>query len=134
MRLKKTLKLAHEGKLYAPKSFKIASVYELRLVCNGCGAADAKFDFIPDTIYFTYIGYACHIHDWMYDEGETIEDKERADRIFLNNLYRIIKIENAWWKPTFLMRQRALKYYLAVKHFGGDAFWSGKQDLSKRLK
>lgn len=128
IRLEKTQSMVREGLLYAPESFKEALYYELNLVCNGCGAAGAKFDFIPDTIYFTYIGYACHIHDWMYDEGLTIEDKECADRVFLNNLYRIIKHKNAWYKPTFLMRQRALKYYLAVKHFGGDAFWAGKDN------
>lgn len=128
MNLRKTQRFVKDKLLFAPDSFKKAPYYELELVCNGCGAAGAKFDFIPDTIYFTYIGYACHIHDWMYDEGLTIEDKDQADRVFLNNLYRIIKLNKAWWKPTFLMRRRALKYYLAVKHFGGDAFWTGKND------
>lgn len=119
--------MARDGLIYAPETFKQANLYELELVCNGCGAADAKFDFIPDTIYFTYIGYACHIHDWMYDEGLTAEDKNKADDVFLDNLYRVIKLNDAWWKPTFLMRQRAKEYFLGVAKFGGDAFWKGKE-------
>lgn len=121
-----TASLVSVGCLFAPASFKKATSYELALVCNGCGAANAKFDFIPDSIYGTYVGEACDIHDWMYDEGVTIEDKEQADRVFLNNLYRLIKMRDKWYKPTFLMRRRALKYYLGVKYFGGMAFWDGK--------
>lgn len=126
IRIKKTQNMARAGLLDAPETFKEASLYELELVCNGCGAADAKFDFIPDTIYFTYIGYACHIHDWRYDEGLTVEDKQEADEEFLDNLYLIIKLKDEWWKPTFLMRQRAKEYFLGVEKFGDDAFWKGK--------
>ena len=126
-KLEKTLQLAKNKILYAPDSFKVASLYELNLVCNGCGAADAKFDFVPDKIYGTYIGYACHIHDWMYDEGETLEAKDEADRVFLNNLLRIIKLKDKWYKPTALMRVRAREYYLGVKYFGGPAYWAGKK-------
>jgi len=133
-KLEKTVALVNSGDLYAPVSFMTATLYELNLVCNGCGAANAKFDFVPDRIYSLYIGHACQIHDWMYDEGETAEDKDKADRVFLNNLYRIIKLGDEWYLPTFLMRRRALKYYLGVKHFGGSAFWEGKKDGTNKLK
>lgn len=118
--------LAKTGTLFAPPSFKITHVLELEKVCNGCGSASAKIDFVPDRIYGTYIGYACHIHDWMYHIGRTIEDKDEADRAFLNNILRIFKRENKWYKPMFLMRIRARNYYYAVKLFGGPAFWDGK--------
>ena len=125
--LNRSIKLAAAGALYAPASFKAASYNELKRVCNGCGAANAKFDFIPDRIYGTHIGSACNIHDWMYEVGSTIEDKDEADRVMLNNLYRLIERDkHKWYKPTFLQRQRALKYYFFVKHLGGSAFWSGK--------
>lgn len=113
--------------LWAPTSFLTTDLDTLLDVCNGCGAANAKFDFVPDRIYGTYIGYACVIHDWMYDVGRTIEDKEEADRVFLNNLLRLISREEKWYKPNFLMRRRAYKYYWAVKCFGGPAYWQGKQ-------
>jgi len=125
--LYETRDLTKKRILFAPESFKIATIGQLRSVCNGCGAANAKFDFIPDTIYFTYVGYACNIHDWMYYIGKTINDKDEADRVFLNNLCRLIKRDNSWWKPKFLMRRRAKKYYLAVKYFGGDAFWDNNE-------
>ncbi len=122
--------LAQMEVLHAPASFKNATSERLSDVCNGCGAANAKFDFVPDRIYGTYIGYACHIHDWMYNEGRTIEDKEEADRVFLNNVLRIIdRDKRKWYKPTRLQRRRAKKYYLAVKYLGGSAYWAGKQTI-----
>jgi len=126
-RLLRTAILARDGTLYAPQSFKDATYYELNLVCNGCGAGDAKFDFVPDRIYGTYIGHACHIHDWMYDEGLTANDKVVADKQFLVNMEKLISRDTAWYKPKFLMIQRAIKYYLAVKKFGDKAFWKGKE-------
>ena len=119
--------LARTGYLSAPASFRNGNPELLFKVCNGCGAANAKFNFVPDTIYGTYIGYACMIHDWQYDQGRTIEDKESADRIFLNNMLRIINHENDWYKPTTLMRCRAKEYYIAVKYYGGPSFWVNKE-------
>lgn len=113
-------------RLFAPDSFKSASTVERDKICNGCGAANSKFDFVPDSIYGLKICSACDIHDWMYHFGETIEDKEQADRVFLNNLLRLIEAQtgtlNRLLKP--LRRRRALKYYEAVVAFGGPAFWS----------
>lgn len=119
---------AVSGFLDAPSSFKNATVQRLQEVCNGCGAANAKFDFIPDRIYGTSIREACIIHDWDYEVGVTNEDKEEADRRFRNNLLRIIHraCKEKWYKPKFLMRIRAKEYYAGVKHFGGPAFWDGK--------
>lgn len=61
----------------------------------------------------------------MYHFGKDISNKEKADRVFLNNMLRIIEEGSVnWLKP--LRRMRAMKYYSAVKDFGGPAFWSGK--------
>lgn len=122
----RTGELAAVGIIFAPASFKLATLSTKAKICNGCGAANAKFDFVPDTIYGLYIGYACHIHDWMYHEGRTIEDKEEADRVFRNNVLRIIKRYSKWYHPEFLMRRRAQLYYKGVDWFGGPAFWEGK--------
>ncbi len=127
MRAVQVQDLARVGGVFAPAAFLTATVDELDGICNGCGAAGAKFDFIPDKIYGTDISAACHIHDFMYHYGRSVEDKEEADRIFLNNLIRIIeKDKHKWYKPTALQRRRALKYYEAVTYFGGAAFWAGK--------
>ena len=122
----KAVAFAQVGTLYAPNSFKVTPIEELARVCNGCGAASAKIDFVPDRIYGTYIGEACHIHDWMYHEGRSDEDKKEADRSFLYNIYRLLKKRRKKYKPMFLMRIRAKNYYNAVKYFGGPAFWDGK--------
>ena len=120
------LHFARTDELIAPDSFREASVHELVLVCNGCGAANAKFDFVPDRIYGSYIGWACIIHDWMYHKGKTSNDKRVADKIFRKNLLKIISWQEKWYKPKLLMRSRALGYYLGVKVFGDKAYWVGK--------
>lgn len=131
MTISKTITLAVSGAIFAPAAFMAASAQELQRVCNGCGAAGAKFDFIPDRIYGTDISPACHVHDFMYDRGRTIEDKDEADLVFLNNMLRLIERDAAakWYKPRGLMRSRANKYFKAVRAFGGPAFWAGKAAL-----
>lgn len=126
-KINRTKDLASTGTIFAPASFLNAPTNQLKEVCNGCGAANAKFDFVPDRIYGTDISFACIIHDWMYEQGRIIEDKEEADRVFLNNMYRLIELDkHKWYKPTRLQRIRARGYYQAVQHFGGSAFWAGK--------
>ena len=125
-RLLKTVNMAISGVLYAPVTFKDAHINELMAVCNGCGAAGAKFDFVPDRIWGTYIGHACNIHDWMYHEGRVAKDKRIADKWFRKNLMKLIKIEDKPYKPKFFMRIRALAYYAGVKYRGKKAFWKGK--------
>ncbi len=125
-----TQRLAQAGILYAPAAFLNASVDELLSICNGCGADDSWFR-PPKRIYGTLIVYACIIHDFMYEKGFYIEDKNEADRVFCNNMNRLITIDSVkWYKPTFLQRRRALKYYYAVKQFGGEAFWAGKTKMA----
>lgn len=113
-------------KLYAPESFWHASVEERKQVCNGCGTKGWSNLLVPDCMWGIPIGEACDIHDWMYFEGQTQDDKNRADRVFLNNLTRLIegRSENRLFK--FLRKRRARTYYMAVKMFGGDAFWADK--------
>ena len=119
-------RLARAGVLFAPASFKSATDENLKKHCNGCGAAGSWFR-PPKRIYGTLIVYACIIHDWQYSFGVTNEDKEEADRIFKHNMLRLITRDSKkWYKPSYLQRRRANKYYLAVKCFGGEAFWNGK--------
>ena len=128
MEIKKLLAaqaLAQAGTLFAPNDFLLASQGLLLGRCNGCGAEDSWFR-PPETMYGTSILAACIIHDWMYSVGTCLEDKEEADRVFLNNMFRLIDRDNEWYKPTFAQRRRALKYYEAVKYKGGPAFWAGK--------
>ena len=126
-RIKQTLYFARTGGLIASRAFKRSSPHELMLICNGCGAANSKFDFVPDSIWDHYIGYACIIHDHDYHLGKTAKDKKVADKTFRKNLMTIISWDESWWKPRLLMRSRALGYYYGVKVFGDSAYWQGKK-------
>jgi len=124
-----TLDLVAAGILFAPDGFLGTSSIELERICNGCGAANAKFDFVPDTIYRHCIGSVCDVHDFMYSKGKTIKAKEEADRVMLNNSLRLIERVAGWKKYLKpLMRRRALKMYEAVNAYGGPAFWDGKDE------
>ena len=112
--------------LYAPEAYWKLPKEEKDKICNGCGA-QGKFDFVPDTIYFLNISEVCSIHDYCYHVAmPSLSYKEEADRIFLNNMLRLIEAKTKWKWLRFLRRRRAYKYYLAVKYFGAPAFWVGK--------
>ena len=110
--------------LYTPTSYLNASEAVRQAVVNGCGTGGWKACLIPDTLWGMSISEACNIHDWMYYAGSSIKDKEEADRVFLNNMLRLI--DDSCWVMKRLRRNRAYAYYLAVKMFGGPAFWEGK--------
>lgn len=112
--------------LDCPPGYLQLSDLERFTICNGCGAAGAKFDFVPDTIYGLRITEACFIHDYAYHIGRTAEDKVAADLQFLNNLMTIINTKSHWSLKA-LRRWRAMTYYTAVCDKGHAAFWEGKK-------
>ena len=66
------------------------------------------------------------IHDWMWHFGANNQDKKKADRVFLNNMERLI---HAFTKVAILKSPRlwlAHQMYKAVKNHGGRWFWKGK--------
>jgi len=127
--IEETLHSVAKGELYAPPEFIATPLEVLDTICNGCGAAGSKFDFVPDTMYGVCMCSVCNLHDFMYFKGKTIEDKEEADRVMLNNFMRIINKVKGWRKLfRIAMRRRAIKYYEAVHYCGGPAFWEGKND------
>jgi hypothetical protein len=113
-----------KAKLLAPRSY-VNALPEVRLaVSNGCGTEGWKGKLVPDTIWFLNITEICHIHDWMYAIGETQEEKDEADRIFLANLDALIDSGSILLR--FPRRHRAYKYYLAVAIAGEKAYWHNK--------
>lgn len=96
------------------------------IICNGCGSAKAKFDFVPDSIYFLSIREACYRHDYAYFIGKTAEDKAAADLQFLNNMLTIINTQSSALMK-WPRRWRAMTYYSAVCDKGHAAFWAGKE-------
>ena len=117
--------------LYYPKEYLTTPPHILNNIINGCGPGGWLIDIVPDHIFFCNITEACYIHDFMYKVGTTIEDKKRADRVFLNNMTRLILDKNYYWYDNWLKKKRlalARFYYVMVKNHGGPAFWRGKDD------
>jgi hypothetical protein len=112
--------------LWAPEEYWQLSDEQRRDLCNGCGTKGLGGYVVPDTIYGLRITVACDIHDFMYATGRSIEDKQTADRVFLNNMIRIIEAKTKRFFLRKLRTTRAYTYYLSVCNFGGPAFWSGK--------
>jgi len=110
--------------LYSPDTYKNASRCDKKATCNGCGSKGFGGWVVPDTLWGLDIEEVCNIHDWMYSEGKTIEDKDKADRVMLNNMIRLIEKGTRWLRRV--RRMRAKSYYKAVKYFGGSAFWDDK--------
>ena len=81
---------------------------------------------VPETVYGLCITPACSIHDYMYLVGQTIEDKQEADRVFLNNMIRMIETAGGTRVLIHMRLRRVFLYYESVCHFGGPAFWNTK--------
>lgn len=115
-------------KLYAPKAYwdAIDAKADLSSILNGCGEEDWKGALIPENLLGLSVTPACNIHDWMYAKGKTIADKDEADRVFLNNMIRIINHGTDDFVLKKLRLAAAQTYYEAVCLFGGVAFWDGK--------
>lgn len=112
---------------------------EVDAVCNGVGSdvgilGKATYHLIPNTIWFLYVTRPADVHDWMYSRPITagIEYKDKADRVFLNNMLRLIEMDDSWLgrKLAGLRRKRAKLYYEAVRDFGGPSFWEGKNRIA----
>lgn len=108
---------------------------KLKELVNGCGpkfmffGIDLGDSLVPDTIYGLNVCKACSPHDMMYSYGKSLKDKEIADRIFLENLYRIIEAGTKWGWLKNLRRKRALKYYNAVASMGEVSFLKATNNL-----
>ena len=115
-------------KLFAPNGYLQLDIKERLEIVNGCGPGGWKFDFVPDKILGLCIRECCNIHDYMYHIGQSIVDKKVADRVFLNNMIRLIDHKTKWRWLRNLRKKIAYGYYVAVKKFGGPAFWANKNE------
>ena len=113
--------------LYAPEEYIRATSEQRAAICNGCGPASLwKFSLISDMLFGLCIKEACDIHDWMYAFGRTEKDREEADRVFRNNMLRIVDWSGGWGPIIFLRRRKAQHYYALVRNFGATYFWADK--------
>lgn len=112
--------------LFAPEQYWRLTEELRRELTNGCGAGGWLNKLIPETMWGLNVTPVCNIHDYMYAVGDDHEDKEEADRVFRNNLLRWIDANTHGWLLRRLRYNRAQVYFEAVQHFGGPAFWHGK--------
>lgn len=110
-------------RLIAPDDYSKLSPEAKIFYCNGCGTKGLGGWLVPDTLYGLSITEACNVHDYMYHLGTHQHEKDHADRVFLDNMYRIVHEGKQWGWLKWLRRRRAYKYYLAVQKFGGGAFY-----------
>jgi hypothetical protein len=112
--------------LYAPTGYWLLTPAEKAVICNGAGPKGYGW-LVPDTLWGLSIKEAANIHDYMYSKEYkpwSNETKKEADRVFLNNMIRLIN--NASKLLRWLRLRRAQTYYEAVSHFGGPCYWHGK--------
>ncbi len=88
-----------------------------------------EYSFISTTIWDLDISESWNILLYMYHFARPIiKDKKEADRIFMNNMLRLItaKTDNVFLK--WLRRKAAFKLYINMVRYGGPIFWAGKND------
>jgi hypothetical protein len=112
--------------LFAPENYWKASEEERDKIAGGCGPGGFGDYLVPDTVWLLNIKPACKIHDWMYHFGENLADKEEADRVFLNNMTRMVNTKTKWGWMRKLRLRRVYTYYQFVDKFGGPSFWDSK--------
>lgn len=117
--------------LYAPPSY-WALTEEDRGQYNGCGTSGWKGKIVPETMWGLNVTRACNIHDHMYKFGRSELDRQEADRVFLNNLLRIINAKGGWL--AWPRRYRAMTYYNFVNKYGSVHFWDGKNKPENMAK
>ena len=98
---------------------------------NGCGSG-WNAAIVPDSWFGIDFTIPCAIHDEMYAVGKTIEDKDEADRVFLNNMLRIANEQSCLLRG--IGRFLARRYYNTVVNFGGVAYWDGKNEPDRVIE
>jgi hypothetical protein len=123
--------------LWAPDEYWELTEKQLRerIGKGGCGPGSIWDYLVPDKLYGVIdVRPACSIHDYMYDVGESEEYKEEADKVFHDNMHRIILWETAGWYKDTERRDKVREecyrqadfYYYMVANFGGPSFWANK--------
>jgi hypothetical protein len=80
---------------------------------NGCGRDGLEDILIPDSILWLDISPVCRIHDWDYQNAETMQDEQSADARFAKNLVMLIQ-QKTKWRWLMWMRLRIAYYYISA--------------------
>lgn len=107
--------------LQVPTSYRNADQELINQYTGGCGPGKLGDALVPDRIVGESVFLACQVHDWMYNEGETLKDKKIADRVFLVNMLEIIDDGEL---IDHIRINIAFTYFKAVRAGGGSSFTS----------
>jgi hypothetical protein len=90
----------------------------------GCGPGKFGAMIIPDRLLGISFKTACRIHDWYYQyaQDRTEEGLFAADRIFLNNMLRIVAAAGGFQLLIWLRRRLAHMYFMSVRKWGGPCY------------
>ena len=71
-------------------------------------------------------------HDWRY--GQLGYGKERADREFLRDMLKAVRLRDNNFFTERWLKYQAHKFYLAVKVGGGDAYDQAQDECRSNLE
>lgn len=98
--------------------------------CNGLGA-----EWMPTilrdalSIMNPTLDPVVAIHDQRYEIGGSEEDRDAADKEFLENGLKAADYEYSWYNPLrYYVRKQARKYYALLSMFGGAAWRYTEED------
>jgi len=129
------------AKLFAPEY--VWALSKNKFETGGCGPYGWKILdlLIPDNLLGLNIVDCCRIHDAMYSAGTDglglagdDAHKRFCDRVFLNNMQREITAASyPWYLPglRWARKRFSWRYYQAVSHFGGPAYYEGKNSVQE---
>jgi hypothetical protein len=111
--------------LSAPNSFWAATIEDREEIINGCGPRGVLDWLIPDKIFGLPIRPACEIHDWCFAVWDDRAGFTLSNKLFRNNMQRIIwtwftKTKQGFFKRLVLRSRMiaAFVYYSAVNNLG----------------
>lgn len=109
--------------LLAPVSYLQASRAEIEARTNGCGPEGWRGDIVADldSLAGLDISDPCRVHDWMYGEGGSDDDRLTADIMLYLNIAALVLRAGGPLAPVRMAGAAAM--YLAVRA-GGAAHWS----------
>lgn len=113
-------------RLIAPGAYYELTPEEKEDICTGCGT---RFFNVPDNILGLNIVEACNIHDYMYNIGQSLSDKNEADDVFLYNILFLIELGSHNRFIRWMRQRLAGIYYSAVCALGIFSFIEGKSDV-----
>ena len=108
---------------FAPDAYRALLPEELVGIVNGCGPGGWRVDLVPDSLAGLCITDECNLHDWMYAQGGTEEDRRFADVFLYCNLAHKILMAGGPLQ-AFRMAGAGIMYK-AVRAGGSEFFGRG---------